>query len=360
MDVGLTVVDRPAAAALTRRALGLPVGATLDQTIAASLRRAASTNCPTTPGGLTAAVMKTVVPVLDDEEDLAEVVPQVLERLVAVGDLVETIEERGGIRRTVLYLGRPQFVLRDNGDALLLGVRPDGLPLVSDEILEEVEEFGYIRRLTSRPELSDVLEAEGLREVKSTRWLRPPEEVSVDDFVAIYDSRLSAAGPSGDIDGLRILDPATPTTYYRGRWRQPGAQHSGNFVSRRGQRFGAELWAYVALVDGEPAKLLDLPSLTTDRGCDEAWRLQAALDAAAGRPQQIVVRGTGHGRVALGLYAPPPRWLQRRWELIGQFSKVAGALFAYDFTPSDAGEELRFASDRLWLTRQIASSEDSP
>lgn len=359
MDVGLTVVDRPVAAALTRRALGLAVGATLDQMIAASLRRAASTNCPTTPGGLTAAVTKSVVPVLEDEEDLAEVVPQILERLVAVGDLVETIEQRGGVRRTVLYLGRPQFVLRENGDALLLGVRPDGLPLVSDENLE-VEEFGYIRRLTSRPELSDVLEAEGLREVKSTRWLRPPDEVSVDDFAATYDSRLSAAGPSGDIDGLRILDPATPNTYYRGRWRQPGAQHSGNFVSRRGQRFGAELWAYVALVNGEPAKLLDLPSLTTDRGCDEAWRLQAALDAVAGRPQQIVVRGTGDGRVALGLYAPPPRWLQRRWELIGQPSKVAGALFAYEFMPSDAGEELRFASDRLWLTRQIALSEDSP
>lgn len=360
MDVGLTVVERATAAVLTRRALGVPADATPDQMIAASLRRAASTNCPTTPGALTAAVTKSVVPVLEDQEGLADVVPQVLERLVAVGDLVETIEERGGVRRTALYLGRPRFVLRESGDALLLGVRPDGLPLVSDEMLEEVEDFGYIRRLASRPDLSDVLEAEGLRQVKSTRWLRPPEEVSADDFVAMYDSRLSAAGPSGDIEGLRILDPATANTYYRGRWRQPGAQHSGNFISRRGQRFGAELWAYVSLVDGQPAMLLDLPALTTDRGCDEAWRLQAALDAVAGRPQQIVVRGTGHGRVALGLYSPPPRWLQRRWELIGEPSKVAGALFAYEFTPSDAREELRFASDRLWLTRNIASSEDSP
>lgn len=359
MDVGLTVVERHAAAALTRRALGLTADAPTDQIIAASLRRAASTNCPTTPGGLTAAVTNSLAPVLDDEDDLPELVPQVLERLVAIGDLVETIDERGGVRRTALYLGGPRFVLRENGDALLLGVRPDGLPLVSDEILQEVEDFGYIRRLASRPDLSEALEAEGLRQVEATRWLSAPEEVSADDLVAIYDSRLSDASPSGDIEGLRILDPSTPNTYYRGRWRQPAAGHYGNFVARRGQRFGAELWAYVALVVGEPSQLLDLPALTRDRGCDEAWRLQAALDAVAGRPQQIAVHGTGHGRIALGLYAPPPRWLQRRWELIGQLSKVAGALFAYDFTPSDAREELRFASDRLWLNRHIASSEDS-
>lgn len=358
--MGLTVVGRATAAALTRSALGIPADATLDQVIAGSLRRAASTNCPTTPGALTAAVARSIVPLLEDQEELADGVAQVLERLVAVGDLVETIEERGGARRTALYLGRPRFVQRESGDALLLGVRPDGLPLLSDELLEEVEEFGYIRRVASRPDLADVLEAEGLREVSSTRWLRPPQEVDADDFVAMYDSRLTAAGPSGDIEGLRILDAATPNTYYRGRWRQPGAQHTGNYVSRRGQRFGAELWAYVALIDGQPAKLLDLPALTTDRGCDEAWRLAAALDAVVGRPQQIVARGTGHGRVTLGLYSPPPRWLQRRWELIGEPSKVAGALFAYEFTPSDAREELRFASDRLWLTPQIASSEDSP
>ncbi len=358
--MGLTVVDRATAAALTRSALGIPADATLDQMIAASLRRAASTNCPTTPGALTAAVARSIVPLLEDQENLADGVAQVLERLVAVGDLVETIEDRGGIRRTALYLGQPRFVRRESGDALLLGVRPDGLPLVSDELLEEVEEFGYIRRLASRDDLPEVLEAEGLREIDRTRWLRPPEELGADDFVAMYDSRLSAAGPSGDIEDLRILDPATPSTYYRGRWRQPGAQHTGNFVSRRGQRFGAELWAYVALIDGQPTRLLDLPALTTDRGCDEAWRLQAALDAVAGRPQPIVVRGTGHGRVALGLYSPPPRWLQRRWELIGEPSKVAGALFACEFTPSDAREELRFTFNRLWLSPQIASPEDSP
>jgi hypothetical protein len=249
--------------------------------------------------------------------------------------------------------------MRANADALLIGVRPDSLPIVSEELLDDVYEMGHIRRIASRPDLVELLEAEGLHEVKPTRWLRAPEVIGAAELVSSYDTRLRTAGPSGEIEGLRILDSATANTYYRGRWRDPSPDHSGNFIARRGQRFGADLWAYVALDSGEPVRLLDLPAITSDRGCDEAWRLQAALDVLNERPQQILVQGTGHGSVALGLYAPPPRWLQRRWELIGQPSKVPGALFASEFAPSDSREELRFASEHLWLTSHIASSEDN-
>ena len=354
--MGLTIVERPAAESLTRGALGVSADAPLDEIVGTALRRAASVNCPTTPGALTASVAGSLVPVLqvDDLEDLVAVV---LERLVAIGDLVESVEERAGVRRSVLYLGAPRFVRRANGDALLIGVRPDGLPLVSDDLQEDVDQLGHVRRITSRDDLPALLEGEGLREVAPGRWLHAPDVVDPVELIAAYNSRLDAASSSGEIEGLRILDPSTPNTYYRGRWRQPAPEHTGNVIARRGQRYGAELWAYVALDGGAPARLLDLPALTTERGCDEAWRLQAAIDAANGRPQQIVVRGTGQGRLALGLYAPPPRWLQRRWELIGQPAKVPGALFAYEFTPSEAREELPFASDRLWLTRHVASAE---
>jgi hypothetical protein len=224
---------------------------------------------------------------------LVDQVSAVLERLVAIGDLVETIEERGGVRRTVLYLGGPRFVMRANGDAIVLGVRPDGLPIVSEELLDEVVERGHIRRVRSRPDLAGLLEAEGLREVQSSRWLRAPEAETAVELAAAYDVRVGAAPTSGEIGGLRILDTSTANTYYWGRWREPGPEHTGNFIARRGRRFGADLWAYVALDRGRPLRLLDFPALSPDRGCDEAWRLQAALDAAAGDPQAILVQGTG-------------------------------------------------------------------
>jgi hypothetical protein len=248
--------------------------------------------------------------------------------------------------------------MRANGDAIVLGVRPDGLPIVSEELLDEVVERGHIRRVRSRPDLAGLLEAEGLREVQSSRWLRAPEAETAVELAAAYDVRVGAAPTSGEIGGLRILDTSTANTYYWGRWREPGPEHTGNFIARRGRRFGADLWAYVALDRGRPLRLLDFPALSPDRGCDEAWRLQAALDAAAGDPQAILVQGTGRGSLALGLYAPPPRWLQRRWELLGEPTRIPGALFAYEFTPSDAREELSFASSRLWLTRRVASGED--
>lgn len=355
--MGLTIIRRADTTDLTYQALGLSIGAPVEQVIAAASRRAASVNCPTTPAALTAAVSRSLAPIID-EDDLSGLVMQILERLVAMGDLVESVEERAGVRRTIIYLGGPRFIKRGNGDALLIGVRPDALPIVSDELVDDLEQYGYIRRVAARPELEGLLEDEGLREVKSTRWLRAPEVVSAEEFRAAYDARLKAAGPSGEIEGLRVLDPSTPNTYYRGRWRAPRKEHSGNFVARRGQRFGAELWAYVTVTDGEPVRLLDLPALTPDRGCDEAWQLQAAIDASNNNPQQITVHGTGRGGIGLALYAPPPRWLQRRWELIGQPSKIRGALFAYEFSPADAREELPFATERLWLTRYVAPSED--
>lgn len=356
--MGLIVVQRDEATGLIHRALGLSQDAAVDQVVAAALRRAASVNCPTTPAALASAVSASLEPIVD-HDDLAELVAEVVERLVAVGDLVESIEERGGVRRAVLYLGGPRFIKRANDDALLIGIRPDALPIVSDELADDVEQHGYIRRVASRPSLDDLLQAEGLREVKPARWLRAPAVISAEELIAAYDARLKAAGPSGHIEGLRVLDPSTPNTFYRGRWRQPESHHTGNYVARRGQRYGAELWAYVQVISGEPSRLLDLPTITSDRGCDEAWRLQAALDAFSDNPQQVTIQGTGQGRVALGIYAPPPRWLQRRWELVGQPAKVRGALFAYEFLVADIREELTFVTDRLWLARNIAPSEDS-
>ena len=42
----------------------------------------------------------------------------------------------------MIYLGSPRFVLRANGDALLIGVRPEGLSLDGDDLMQRVEHTG--------------------------------------------------------------------------------------------------------------------------------------------------------------------------------------------------------------------------
>ena len=167
--------------------------------------------------------------------------------------------------------------------------------------------------------------------------------------------RLSAARPAGVVDGLRVIAPEEKVTYYQGRWRSLKPADSGLFVARRPQAYGADLWCVVLIADGAPARFLDLPADDLAApGHDEAWRVQAALDAAGGSPQVFsVVRATGTG-ASLGrtvdFFSPLPRWAERYLQLAGMaVPKSRGALFSYR-VPEDALPDLAdFLASMLWM-----------
>ena len=80
---------------------------------------------------------------------------------------------------------------------------------------------------------------------------------------------LDAAPASFEIPGLSLIDPTSSVRYYRGRWVQPQAQ-TGRFVGRRSQAYGADLWCYIEMDEGQPRRFLDLPLRgSRARGCDE-------------------------------------------------------------------------------------------
>jgi hypothetical protein len=301
-------------------------------------------------------VRELLSPALTDStgDTLLDEVEGVLEALIACGDLVETVEEVSTMRRRVIYLGTPRFVRRRNGDVLLVGTRPDAQPIVGEALSDRIEWIGHLRRVAGSTELEEMVADYGLIEIDETRWIHHPTPETADEYLKSFADRLSAAPPSGEIPDLRILDRNQPTSYYRGRWRPSRSSDVGTFVARRSQGYGADLWCFVELDSGEPLRLLDLPSNPRERGCDEAWRLQAAIDALRGVPQVLTALRTGRGAVTLGLSAPPPRWLQRRWDLLGTPSRAKGCLFAYDFSTRDVAEEVAFAREMLWMDLVVA------
>lgn len=316
--------------------------------LAASLRRAASVTCPSTPTALIAAVRDVLRPVTAVEPESLQ---ETLDALVSVGDLVESVEQRSGQRRRMIYLGRPRFVQRRSGGLLLFGTRPDNLPLVGEALQQRVQTTGHLRRIFEPDgEVFALLDAYGLTEMPESRWLDQPEPVEATEFIERYERELARQPLSGTIEGLRVLDPTSPPSFYRGRWRTPSDSDDGVFVARRSQGYGADLWCVVGLSAGEHQRLLDLP-LAGARGCDEAWQLQAAIDAVNGNAQELLIHGTGRGRVQVGLPAPPPRWLQRRWDLLGHLTRVPSALFGYEFASSDTRAEVAFVRDHLWMTK---------
>lgn len=355
--MGVIQLDHAAATAVAIEALGLdPQAVDFDapEALAATLRRTASFMCPTTTGRLIRAVVDSLAGLRVIDADLRETLDELVASLIAYGDLLEleAYAEASGTGSR-LYLGPPAFVARESGTVLLVGIRPEGEPLVSEELGAFVSNERHIRALPAGAvdDPAGVLASYGLTQTTLEHWHRAPAMCQPEVLVRGYQNRLDQQRSSGSVDGLTVLDGEQDVSYYRGRWRSPKHRDSGFYVARRARAFGAPLWCVVDLAEGEPVRLLDLPILQgLNRGCDEAWRLQAAIDADRGAPQIIRTDTPSGADVSVvDFTAPLPSWLQRRWDLVATpLVRRRGALLSYRIPTVELDEELAFVKERMW------------
>ncbi|MGE0444619.1 MAG: hypothetical protein AB7P99_05280 [Vicinamibacterales bacterium] len=327
------------------------------EAVAAALRRTAGVLCPCTAPTLVRSVTRPLRGLVPDLQALKELTEDTLEAMVAHGDLLECrdIEQEDAVGGpTLLYAAPPGFVLRGSGTVILLGLPAGHAPVLPTDLEARVDHINHVRRIT--PSAGEDLRAElkqyGLLERSEQAWLHTPRSGTPEQLIAELDAALDVAGPSRDVPGLTLLDTAQPVRYYRGRWVDVRSQ-SGRFVGRRSQAYGADRWCYVEVDDGAPVRLVDLPlPVSRWRGCDDAWRLQMALDARNGQRQQFRMRPGPAGALVLELYSPVPMWARRRWDAIATPVPAQGCLFAYTVPEAEAPEERRFAHDMLWLAER--------
>ncbi|MEU3469756.1 hypothetical protein ABZ716_17815 [Streptomyces sp. NPDC006687] len=343
-------------ASRTVHALGLgetAIDLSAPEAICSSLRRAAAFLCPATPRELVDAVMEVLGPVDDSSAVTRAQLATQLDLLVAIGDLVELPNRKDrGSRR--LYLAPPSYVTKAPGRYLLLGVRPDGVPLLDESVGADVRFEGHVRSIEMDATMGPArLHGAGLHEISIDDWRRQPTVASAAAIVRGMRQRLDWAAHSGLVNDLRLLDPASSVLYYRGRWRLPADGDCGDYVARRPQAYGADLWCFVRVESGMPRSLIDMP--TDDPAvpaCDEAWRLQAAIDAARGKPQILRIRHAdgAQGSRTLDLFGPVPGWAQRYLELVGvPGPRARDALITYRVPLWAIGELTKFFADMLWM-----------
>ncbi len=107
------------------------------ETIAASIRRAASFLCPCSSAQLVQSVFRAQKFLVEDVDAFKESITDILESAIAYGDLIEqsdAITNTSDARGRILYLRPPSFVWRDGGSALLLGVAPDDVSILPLEL----------------------------------------------------------------------------------------------------------------------------------------------------------------------------------------------------------------------------------
>jgi hypothetical protein len=325
------------------------------EAICASIRRAASFLCPTTPRVLVDTVMEVLNPVLDAPLERTEVM-SFLEQLVSTGDLLELSQATPERTTRLLYLGPPSYVEKSVGRYLLIGIRPSGAQLVPGDIPVEYE--GHTRTaLLDGDDPDTSLKALGLHRISTKHWIGQPSTTSANGYVVQFQQLLDFAGASGFIEGLTIIDPGAKPTYYHGRWRPPAPGDSGDFVGRRPQAYGSDLWCLVRLVAGNPERLVDLPvGQTVSPARDDAWRLQAAIDSEHGTPQVFRARpiagAVSSEKCIVDFFSPLPSWTERYLELAGTaVDRSRGALFSYRI-PTNALAKLDSAlAETMWMTR---------
>ena len=328
------------------------------EAIAEALRRAAYYFCPCASATLVRAVVEPMKGLVDEIDDYRESVRDTLNAMIGHGDLLEHRDfEDSSIRSNAnLIYGSPlRFVVRDSGSVILLGVSSPRSMSSLNELGDRIEFAKHVRSLKPKPneELRAVLAQLGIGEVSYSRWLRSPGNEMPAVHVSSLDQLLETGPPSGGVPDLSILDPERPVRYYRGRWSDVSFQ-TGKFVARRRQAYGSDLWCYVELKNGEAERLLDFPLPESHwRGCDEAWRLQMAIDAKRGSPQQFRLIPDDVRTTVVQLFSPIPAWAQRRWDAIGDPAENEGCLFAYRLENSELDEELRFARNTLWLAERV-------
>ena len=340
---------------LAVRTLGIDAAADLAGTegLAASLRRAASFLCPTSPRQIIDAVLDAVGPLAPGGELARGDLADLLDLVISTGDLIE-LPHQDGFSSRLLYLGPPSYVEKRPGRYLLTGIRPFGAPLIGTDLAGAIQYEGHTRTIELDPgDAAAELAGLGLHKIRAGQWAHQPAEVPASSLVSQIRSRLATARPSGEVEGLTVIDPAAKATYYRGRWRSLEPADSGVFVARRPQAYGADLWCLVLVTDGRPQALADLPAEDpTGPGHDEAWRAQAAIDADRGTPQVFRVRDApgSYDGLTVDFFSPLPRWAERRLELAGiAIPRSAGALCSYR-VPGDAMPGLHdFLARMLWM-----------
>ena len=323
--------------------------------LAAALRRLAGFLCPCSPRTLVRTMIDSHTGLFADEASFEELLERSIEALVAIGDLLELSDVAlvgEQVRSTWLVAAPPAFVARPSGSNFILGLSADEQTPLPTEVRTRVVSRLGIRYIEPLPgeDLATTLRELGLRELSSAAWLKCPKTVSAAELVASYDAKLSACSPSGEVPDLLVLDGSRKTRSYRRRWGPPGSL-TGNFVVRRPQTFGSDLWGYAQLRDGMPLKLLDLP-LHADRwrGCDAAWRVQMAIDALALRSQEYRLRSDTHGAI-VDFFSPIPKWARRRLAVVGSEVDPDGCLISFRVAAAEVATEEKFLKEMLYLNR---------
>ncbi|KMP10706.1 hypothetical protein UZ36_06810 [Candidatus Nitromaritima sp. SCGC AAA799-C22] len=295
--------------------------------------------------------------VIDINDDFISKVDEMIEALISHGDLLEisdatTIDPNQ--KGTWIFATPPAYVPRNNGLIYLLGISPEQISPLPDELEERIEYIEHLRliRQCDGENLSDVLKELGMTELSEKAWLKSPGHETPESFFESMCKKLESTNTCGELPDLIILDPDKPVDYYPGRWTTVDKK-SGYFVAKRARAYGNDIWGFTKLDNGNPKIFLDFPLPNSRyRGCDFAWRLQTAIDRCSKHPQVFRIQDDSDSEDSrIDFFSPVPLWVRRRLDAFGKPCPPSKCLFSYRIPRDSIGDEIHYLENEIWLSR---------
>jgi hypothetical protein len=338
-----------------RSGLSLPAlqeGSQVDDALLVQLVRAAAlTNSPCTGQVLKREVIRGLRG-LADEAALSPLLDVLLAQLIEVGDLIEPglVSQVEELPPGTLFVAPLSFSMLSAKTAFVFGLTFDDEVITTNKLLSRLRVSGPSRRLhgLEDEDIRGKLRAAGLRELSVKAWLKEPPRCTPGELVAHHAKQLKRAAPSeAAIDSLEILSSQAGSTYLS-CWTSPSGQ-SGTFIARRPKAFGAYVWMGVQLDNGKVVQTQTFPSRGAQvRGCDEAWRLQLAIDAIAGTRQEYrLTTNSEHAR--FDFLFPLPLWAARRMHVLGRSVPRVRGICSFEVDRAVVAETVQFLKEEVWL-----------
>jgi hypothetical protein len=328
-----------------------------DQLLAQVARRAINIMAPCATHELVRAVTQSFAGLGENDEAFSDRVAAIVEDLIVYGDILEmrqsTEDSFADARGFLLRPGPPSFVTRKNGSVVILGIAGDQLTPLTADLDARTVHHGVLRIVSdvSGVDLQVTLTELGLFKMPEKTWLRLPSFETAEIHFATWQKLVEEEPASMSIEGLQVLDTARSPSYYKDRWGPPERSQTGFYIARRPQKYGASLWCLAELHNGNLRRFKDL-SVAGDRlrPFDIAWRIQAALDARAGKPQSFRISTKDASTALFRFYSPLPSWCERYLAVAGQKTKADRCLFSFELPASQSLYGAQFLQEALWMT----------
>lgn len=330
--------------------------AMLLQLAAATARRLCGFMCPCAPRDVALAVERSLTRLPGMQLRAGALAADAVDDLLSAGDVLESEQvtfEGADPQSRWLFCAPPSFIPR--GERIYItGIAPDDAPFLPLALRDRVICEGgtrYISLAGDDATLEAALTSLGLRKLDPQRWLTSSRIVQASSLVSDLRHRLAQSGSKGHLEDVTIVNRRGPgRVTYRSRWSTL-KDESGLFVARMPKLYGAPLWLVIEADKGVIRRSMLLPSRgSRARACDEAWRLQLALDAGDGHAASYRVQADDMG-ATLHLDFPIPFEARRRLILIGAKRRNDDAYLSFWVPQSQLETEERYLQQHLWFKR---------